>query len=158
MSIPYYGTKVDESIFTGRLGAVVRGLNRTRLFFQRATEVTAVVHQAIERELELGPIVDRLFEEGFAQPYEILTKPPVDIVGQPDTPGITGRFYAQRDYSARVGRSRDQEVRDKQAGIREDKTLSLVKRYASQRTRAGRYGAHPLVREVFEPVSKKRTA
>lgn len=159
MSVRFYGFTVDEDHFTGRLGRVVKGLNRVREVVERMTEIAAVLHDADENGEPLAPVVARLHEEGVRRPAPEKTRAPLHVLQQfrtsePDDPSIEGRFYSTRDYSARVGRRLDVERREREQGVTLDDNMSLRTTRRLLQARASRYAASPLVRECFRPVGE----
>lgn len=157
MRLPYYGQRLDDETLEGRVGAVARALNRTRLFVQRQAEIVAAVVVARRQGDDLVDCIDRLVDEGIWAPVEVITRPAVEPA-PPDDPEVESRFYKSRDYQARVGRSTDRIMRDAELGITEDKTTGFFRRYGiggqGRPARARRYGLPVVVRETFIPVGR----
>lgn len=151
-SVRYYGRKFSEESFTGRLGSLVRGLNRTRAVVERAAEVAVAVHEAKKEGVALKPILRRMLEEGISRPLDIVTRAPISPQeAQQEDSRIASRFYNARDYTARVGRITKLEVIRDQS-IREDPTMSMFNRYGLQRTHRSKHGMPPVIIERFFPL------
>lgn len=157
MKIRFYGYRVDLDHFNGRLGQAVKMANSVREFSERATEVLAVIHDSVENEEPLIPVLGKLWREGVLQPAPPKTRSPVKLLNfkreQDDTDledrGIKGRSFSTRDYSARQGRRLDVEREDRLNGKTYDSGFSLRSQLAHKRSRSNRYISDPVVVERF---------
>lgn len=109
MAIRYYGRDLGEEHFKGRLGTLVRGCNAARAFLERQTEALTALYLAREQGVSLPGTLRSLTNEGLWRPIPIAVSPPV-IPDRAPVADADGRFYNTRDYSARVGRRRENAI------------------------------------------------
>lgn len=157
--VRFYGRRIPEEAFAGRIGKVVRAFNKARMFTERMTEVAVVLYHARRDSLPLTPVVTRLVEEGLTVPGVENSQPPIGAGSilnlAPDTqPEFDTRFFEPRDYAKRVGKRLDKDREDRMRGIVLDDSFSI--RGRGRNPRANRHGASPLIVERFEPVGRSK--